>query len=197
VIGVHAFCFIDGANGIIAAFRCVEAHGGTRLVAIGRREVVDLYLRSGLEPVGITVQSGAVTYDFLQATTEALRQRLRSFGGLIDRLETNTAWQLNFPFRKPVACFHGGQFFAAIGSRFDDLARSDKIINADVLDAWFPPSPKVLAEIQNHLPWLLRTSDFGFRRWLHSGRELTQFVNTELLLDLAHLLNTLLKSFVA
>src|SRR2546426_1083783 len=48
------------------AFRWVEAHGGTRVVAIGRREVVDMYLRCGLQPVGLAVQSGAVTYDLLE-----------------------------------------------------------------------------------------------------------------------------------
>jgi len=141
-----------------AAFRWVEAHGGTRLVAIGRREVTEMYVRCGLEPMGRSVQSGAVTYDFLQATTSALRERLGSFGGLLDRLEGKTDWQLNFPFRKPAACFHGGAFFDAVGSRFDSLERRHQIINADVLDAWFPPSPKVLEVLQEHLPWLLRTS---------------------------------------
>jgi histidinol-phosphate/aromatic aminotransferase/cobyric acid decarboxylase-like protein len=143
---------------MFAAFRWVEAHGGTRVVAIGRREVVEMYLRAGLEPVGITVRSGAVTYDFLQASTESLRERLTTFGGLMQRLESNTDWRLAFPFRKPVDCFHGGQFFTAIGSQFDDLARSERIINADVLDAWFPPAPTVLAELQAWLPWILRTS---------------------------------------
>jgi histidinol-phosphate/aromatic aminotransferase/cobyric acid decarboxylase-like protein len=38
------------------------------------------------------------------------------------------------------------------------LERRHQIINADVLDAWFPPSPKVLEVLQEHLPWLLRTS---------------------------------------
>src|SRR5882672_7519662 len=64
-----------------AAFRWVEAHGGTRVVAIGRREVVDMYLRSGLKPVGVTVQSGAVTYDLLTTTTAAPRDRMKAFGG--------------------------------------------------------------------------------------------------------------------
>src|SRR5262249_43456948 len=32
------------------------------------------------------------------------------------------------------------------------------VINADVLDAWFDPSPKVLDALRDHLPWLLRTS---------------------------------------
>jgi len=89
------------------AFRWVEAHGGTRVAAIGRREVVDMYLRSGLKPVGLTVQSGAVTYDLLETTTAALRERMKAFGGLLDRLESTTAWELTFPFRRPAACFHG------------------------------------------------------------------------------------------
>jgi histidinol-phosphate/aromatic aminotransferase/cobyric acid decarboxylase-like protein len=33
-----------------------------------------------------------------------------------------------------------------------------KVINADVLDAWYPPAPAVLRALEEHLPWLLRTS---------------------------------------
>src|SRR5204863_7566649 len=32
-----------------------------------------------------------------------------------NRLERAADWQLNIPFRKPAACFHGGAFFDAIG----------------------------------------------------------------------------------
>jgi histidinol-phosphate/aromatic aminotransferase/cobyric acid decarboxylase-like protein/GNAT superfamily N-acetyltransferase len=141
-----------------AAFRWVEAHGGRRLVAIGRREVVDLYLRVGLEAVGLSIQSGAVTFDLLHAATDKLRGHLQHFSGVLVRLEERTDWQLNFPFRKPAACFHGGAFFAAVGEKFDSLQRTETIINADVLDAWFPPAPGVLAALHEHLPWLLRTS---------------------------------------
>ena len=56
------------------------------------------------------------------------------------------------------ACFHGGSFFEAIGERFDDLSRRHDVINADVLDAWFPPAPAVLSALQHHLDWLARTS---------------------------------------
>jgi histidinol-phosphate/aromatic aminotransferase/cobyric acid decarboxylase-like protein len=56
------------------------------------------------------------------------------------------------------ACFHGGAFFEAIGERFDALERRHDVINADVLDAWFPPAPGVLRAIQAHLDWLARTS---------------------------------------
>ena len=141
-----------------AALRWVEAHGGGRVVAIGRREVLDLYLKAGLEPTGQSAQSGAVTYDLLHATTSVLRERMREFSGLLDRLEEKTDWQLSFSFRKPTACFHGGAFFAAIGERFDSLERSRTVINADVLDAWFPPAPGVMKTLREHLPWLLRTS---------------------------------------
>lgn len=141
-----------------AALRWVEAHGGERVVAIGRREVLDLYLKAGMEATGQSAQSGAVTYDLLHATTTALREQVWEYSGLLDRLEEKTDWQLGFPFRKPTACFHGGAFFPAIGERFDSLERSRTTINADVLDAWFPPAPGVLGTLHEHLPWLVRTS---------------------------------------
>lgn len=55
-------------------------------------------------------------------------------------------------------CVHGGGFFEAVGDAFDDLGRHESVINADVLDAWFPPSPKALAALREHLDWLVRTS---------------------------------------
>ena len=55
-------------------------------------------------------------------------------------------------------CFHGGAFFEAIGDDFGDLSRRTQIINADVLDAWFPPAPRVLDVLQVHAEWIARTS---------------------------------------
>lgn len=54
--------------------------------------------------------------------------------------------------------FHGGAFFETIGFDLQHLERSTGIISADVLDAWFDPSPRVLQFIQAHLRFLLRTS---------------------------------------
>ncbi len=141
-----------------AAYRWVEAHGGTRIVGIGRREVMDLYQRVGLEPVGLTTQCGAVTYDLVLGTIAGLRRRAAEFSPVLARLEARTAWRLPFPFRPPAVCFHGGAFFSAIGESFATLERRHDIINADVLDAWFPPAPGVTDTLQAHLPWLLRTS---------------------------------------
>ena len=55
-------------------------------------------------------------------------------------------------------CFHGGAFFEAIGEEFDRLERRTSVINADVLDAWFPPAPGVLEALREHLAWIVRTS---------------------------------------
>lgn len=57
-----------------------------------------------------------------------------------------------------VPCFHGGAFFEAIGPGFGDLGRRETVINADVLDAWYPPAPGVLDALRAHLDWLARTS---------------------------------------
>ena len=56
------------------------------------------------------------------------------------------------------SCYHGGAFFDALGARFDRIDRAAEVINADVLDAWFPPSPRAIAQIQAALPWIVRTS---------------------------------------
>jgi histidinol-phosphate/aromatic aminotransferase/cobyric acid decarboxylase-like protein len=54
--------------------------------------------------------------------------------------------------------FHGGRFFDAIGTDFCNLERAQDVISADVLDAWFDPSPRVIAALREHLPFLSRTS---------------------------------------
>ena len=59
---------------------------------------------------------------------------------------------------QPPHCPHGGAFFQAIGERFDQLERRHRVINADVLDAWFDPAPAVLEVLRAHLGWLVRTS---------------------------------------
>lgn len=141
-----------------AALRWVEARGGGCIVGIGRQQVMDLYLRSGLQGTGRTVTSGQVTYELMHASVTELREHCTRFSGLLTRLEERTDWQLPFGFRRPAACFHGGAFFEAIGERFEELERRHSIINADVLDAWFPPAPAVLQALHEELPWLLRTS---------------------------------------
>jgi histidinol-phosphate/aromatic aminotransferase/cobyric acid decarboxylase-like protein len=143
---------------MLAALRWIEERGGTRVVCIGRREVLALYKRAGLEGTGVEVRAGAVSFELLHASVEALVARLDAHRPLLRRIERRVDWQLDFPVRRPVACFHGGAFFAAIGEDFATLDRRRQVINADVLDAWFPPAPGVLAALRRHLGWLARTS---------------------------------------
>lgn len=140
------------------ALRWVESRGGTHIMAIGREEVLSIYLKAGLLDVGSVVQSGAVTYRLLHAQVASLHERVARMPALLDRLERCADWRLGIAFRRPAACFHGGAFFDRIGPRFDRLETSQAIINADVLDAWYPPAPGVQETLSAHLPWLLRTS---------------------------------------
>ena len=73
-----------------AALRYVEARGGDRVVAIGRREVLGMYAKAGLEGTGLIVTSGAVTFEVMTATTARLRERAVAFDAMISRIEAFT-----------------------------------------------------------------------------------------------------------
>jgi len=141
-----------------AAFRWIEARGGTRVVAIGRQEIRRIHLRVGLKPTGQNVQSGAVTYGLLHGTMSDVHAALPGVRPILDRVQQEMSWRIGVAYNTPAACYHGGKFFEAVGDEFQTLERLDSVINADVLDAWFPPSPKVIAAIERHLPQILRTS---------------------------------------
>ncbi len=144
---------------MLAALRYVEHQNGQRIVAIGRREVLSIYLKAGLQPLGKTITSGNVTFELLTAILADLRRTQEDANNdRIQRLQKLIDWRLPFPLQPPARCFHGGAFFDAIGPRFDSLDRRHDIINADVLDAWFEPSPKVIEALTGSLPWLMRTS---------------------------------------
>lgn len=53
---------------------------------------------------------------------------------------------------------HGGAFWHAIGADFRHMNRRSSVINADVLDAWFPPSPRVIEALAEPMEWLCQTS---------------------------------------
>lgn len=54
--------------------------------------------------------------------------------------------------------YHGGSFFKAIGEDFQLLENRHDVISADVLDAWFDPSPMVIQKVKDNLEFFLRTS---------------------------------------
>jgi histidinol-phosphate/aromatic aminotransferase/cobyric acid decarboxylase-like protein/GNAT superfamily N-acetyltransferase len=141
-----------------AALRWIEEQRGREVVAIGRREVLNLYRKAGLRPLGWKTESGAVHFELMSATVDELRRVTSGHPRFLERLRRTAEWQLGLPFQRQTACYHGGAFFEAIGPSFDHLERSREVINADVLDAWFPPAPGALSALREHLPWLARTS---------------------------------------
>ena len=158
-----------------AAFRYLEAVGARTVVAIGRLAVLPMYRRAGLAPLGLRVKSGEVTYELMVASIRDLVDRLTVFDGALARLERRVDWRLSVtPFRRQTVCYHGGEFFNAIGDDFKTLERKNAIINADVLDAWFDPAPSVVKKLAEHLPFAIKTSPpagcDGMRRAIAQAR---------------------------
>lgn len=162
---IRALTVRDGSRGrtvapslMYAAFRHVQSCGGTRILAIGRTSVLDMYLRLGMEREGVRFTTSGVEYELISATVADVTTRLQTFARRVDQLENHVDWQLPIAFHAPASCYHGGAFFDAIGDRFDRLDRVDDVIAADVLDAWFPPAPAAVAAMREGVEWQMRTS---------------------------------------
>ena len=55
--------------------------------------------------------------------------------------------------------YHDGLFFKEIGEEFDNLDKRKEIINADVLDAWYDPTPKIKEYLcGENFEWIIKTS---------------------------------------
>lgn len=141
-----------------AAFRWAEDQGAQNIIAMGRTEVMSIYLKHGMRLMGMQVKSGAVTFELLQTEIGVLRRFAERHHNFYSRLLKEVSWKLDIPFFKTACCFHGGAFFESIGEDFQTLERRQSVINADVLDAWFPPAPQVLRSLTDHLEWILRSS---------------------------------------
>ena len=141
-----------------AALRWVEVRGGKNVVVIGRVEFLDFYIKTGLRMTGKRATSGALTFELLTASIKDVRKTVERFNSNGANLDLWLGLDDGASQYEPEACFHGGAFFDAIGREFDDLSRIDDVISADVLDAWFPPSPLVSETLRNHLEWALKTS---------------------------------------
>jgi histidinol-phosphate/aromatic aminotransferase/cobyric acid decarboxylase-like protein len=141
-----------------SSFRWVQSHGGKHLVSICRSDLLGMYTTAGLQPLNKKVISGRVSYDLCIANTADLQNQVQCKLAHYEALRRKADWQLPYCFFAPAACYHGGTFFKAIGEDLQNLENTKHIINADVLDAWFPPSPRVMKVLQEHLPWLLQTS---------------------------------------
>jgi len=143
---------------MFAAFRWVQSHGGKYIVAICRSDLVAMYCKAGLQLLNVSAQSGKLTYTLSTAAIDDLQMMMQKKVQFYKSLEAKIDWQLPFMFFASSNCYHGGSFFKAIGEDFQTLQKTEQIINADVLDAWFSPSPDVLNMLNNDLAWFLKTS---------------------------------------
>ena len=141
-----------------AALRWIAERGGRNVIAIGRVELLDVYVKAGLNPAGKRTKSGALTFELLTGDVSYLTGLFSKHASLMERLGQRIDWRLEIPPKGRPAAYHGGAFFDAIGREFDHLERIDDVISADVLDAWFPPSPGVLQALSERLEWTVRTS---------------------------------------
>jgi histidinol-phosphate/aromatic aminotransferase/cobyric acid decarboxylase-like protein len=141
-----------------AAFRWIDEHNGEQIIAMGRTEVLSIYESFGAQLLGRQIVSGSVTFELMKTSISHLRMLSVERRSMVEKFGDHVDWNMGFPYMKAPRCFHGGLFFEDIGPGFDTLDRSKVIVNADVLDAWFPPSPRVLSTLQEHLSWLIRTS---------------------------------------
>lgn len=141
-----------------AAFRWVQSHGGKYIVAICRTDLLPMYRKAGLNPLRVQTRSGEMSYELAVARIDDLHQIVQQNAERYVSLNEKLDWQLPYPFFTPSACYHGGSSFQAIGEDLQTIHRARQVINADVLDAWFPPSPRVLGVLQDNLAWLLQTS---------------------------------------
>lgn len=141
-----------------AAFRWVQSHGGLHVVSICRSELVEMYRKVGLNPLSLSAVAGKIRYELAIASTEDFERVVAKNRSIYEAIQNKIEWQLPYLYFAPAACYHGGSFFKAIGEDLQSLTKATQIINADVLDAWFPPSPKVLRAIQENLNFLLQTS---------------------------------------
>ena len=81
-----------------AAFRWIEENGGTRVIAIGRREVLNLYLKVGLKSLNRHTKAGAVTYELLSETTANMGDYSSKCRKYLERLREKAHWQIDIPF---------------------------------------------------------------------------------------------------
>ena len=123
--------------------------------------LVDVYRRAGMERLGRTVRSGAVSFEVMSATLEVARARVARYASALlgDWSLSSTGGSA---FRSRPATPSGGiprwRLDRALGEGLGSLERRRQVVTADILDAWFPPSPKVIAAVGTDLAWVIRTS---------------------------------------
>ena len=81
-----------------AAYRWIESRGGTRIVAIGRQEIRNMYQKAGMRMQGQQIRTGAVTYELMDASISELKTGMEKYSSTLQKIEKNIDWDLECSF---------------------------------------------------------------------------------------------------
>lgn len=155
VVRAHRRCGIAAAL-CYGAARYIGANGGTRVEAMARLELVPVYSRFAFRVVdGKEVKVGKATYVHMHASVDEFLDSLP-----LPRMR----WALPFGMFSWAPCHHGGAGLERLSISKDD-------INADVLDAWFPPAPAVIHALREDADVVNRTPPSKARELLDALEE--------------------------
>ena len=143
---------------LYGAARWLQQHDARHCIAMGRQEVMRLYRRIGFSQLGKTIHSGQVKFELMMIERSKIDEAITRFTKVLERIVPKIKWKLGFPSSRKPACYHGGASIESMACDAKKVAFQKNIINADVLDAWFPPSAAVTDTLAGHLPWLVKTS---------------------------------------
>lgn len=127
-----------GKSLIRAALKFARRSGGEEIVAMAREELVDAYASHGMKRTKERACVNGVWYRLIR-------------GRPVEPSEIRgIAWELPFSETGETPCFHGGASLAAV--------RETSNVSADVLDAWYDPSPAAVRAATENAAWAMRTS---------------------------------------
>lgn len=155
----------EARDGLVAArllLGCIEwleAAGVEDVVSIGHDAVLPLYVHWGAVRSGVRLRAGNVEYEVLYAPMSRIREavgRMPHVRRWVAREGLRAGHREDDPV--PPRCAHGGAALCTLGSDLRDPDALSTLVDADVLDAWFPPSPLVSRALARCLPTLARVS---------------------------------------
>jgi hypothetical protein len=85
---------LAAAGLLYASFRWVEHQGGSRIMALGRSEVIPMYKKIGFQLHSCQVHAGAVTFELISVKLVAVSNTLADYARVLRKLETEVDWEL-------------------------------------------------------------------------------------------------------
>lgn len=143
---------------LYGAARWLQEYEARNCIAMGRQEVMRLYRRLGFSQLGMTIQSGQVAFELMTIDQPKIDHAMSRFARVLKRVTRDVKWKLGFSETQEATYYHGGVSIESMECDLDKVESQKNVINADVLDAWFPPSTAVTTALADHIPWLARTS---------------------------------------